>query len=284
MKITPFDEAYAARTATVGTILGTADGSNSAFGGDVSGTPGDLAVIGMRRQVSIQSNITPVNVGDVLTIVQASPAQARFATPSNTGSVGSNALLKTTGGEGRVTTISASGAATTLMLGGANTFDVTLTANCTISLTGAAASGYESSVLVMLRQDGTGNRTVTWPGSVTWASGSAPTLSTTASAVDFILLETVDNGATWYGFPVGGGGTTSPLITKGDLYTYTTANARLAVGSNGTGLIADSAETAGIRWTLQAIAGELLMQDGVSSPPVPIESDPSGTDWLYSDL
>lgn len=27
-------------------------------------------------------------------------------------------------------------------------------------------------------------------------------------------------------------------------------------------------------------SGELLMQDGVSSPPVPIENE-AGTDWLY---
>lgn len=196
----------------------------------------------------------------------------------------SNSLLRTTGGAGAVTTIASSGAATTLMVGGANTFDVTLTANCTISLTGAAASGSESSILVILRQDGSGNRTVTWPGSVVWASGSAPTLSTTGGTADFILLETVNGGTTWYGFPTGGGGSVSPLTTKGDLYTYTTDDARLAVGSNGTGLYADSTQTTGNRWTLSPIAGELLMQDGVSDPPVPLETDPSGDDWLYADL
>src|SRR6185369_3033277 len=64
------------------------------------------------------------------------------------------------------------------------------------------------------------------------------------------------------------GGSTSPLTTKGDLYTYSTTNARLAVGSNGTGLVGDSAETTGNRWTLQAIAGELLISDTPSTPLV----------------
>ena len=42
---------------------------------------------------------------------------------------------------------------------------------------------------------------------------------------------------------------TAPLTAKGDLYTYSTANARLAVGSNGDTLVADSAATTGLRYT-----------------------------------
>lgn len=40
----------------------------------------------------------------------------------------------------------------------------------------------------------------------------------------------------------------SPLTTKGDLYTYTTTNARLAVGTDGYALVADSTQAAGIKW------------------------------------
>lgn len=196
----------------------------------------------------------------------------------------SNALLRTTGGAGAVTTIASSGAAKTLMVGGANTFDITLTANCVIALSGAALTGSESNILLILRQDGSGNRTVTWPGSVVWAGGSAPTLSTGASEVDFVVLETIDGGSVWFGFPVGGNsGSSSPLTTKGDLWGYSTVDARVAVGSNGTTVYADSAQTLGLRWTNQAIHGELLMQDGVTAPPVPIENELQD-DWLYADL
>lgn len=40
----------------------------------------------------------------------------------------------------------------------------------------------------------------------------------------------------------------SPLTTKGDLYTYSTVNARQAVGTDGQGIIADSNQTNGIRY------------------------------------
>lgn len=40
----------------------------------------------------------------------------------------------------------------------------------------------------------------------------------------------------------------SPLTTKGDIFTFSTVDARLAVGTNDYFLVADSAETTGLRW------------------------------------
>jgi hypothetical protein len=46
-----------------------------------------------------------------------------------------------------------------------------------------------SLVTVIIVQDGTGSRTVTWPASVKWSGGTAPTLTTTASKRDaFVFL------------------------------------------------------------------------------------------------
>jgi hypothetical protein len=50
--------------------------------------------------------------------------------------------------------------------------------------------------------------------------------------------------------------TASPLTTKGDLYTYSTADARLAAGSNGQQLVADSSATTGLRWQNNYAAGK----------------------------
>ena len=96
-------------------------------------------------------------------------------------------------------TVSASGSTETIDAASASVHDVTLTANCTITLTGSTASR-AFSITLLLRQDGTGSRTVTWPGSVTWAAGSAPTLATAAGSIDTIVLVTVNGGTTWLGY------------------------------------------------------------------------------------
>lgn len=110
------------------------------------------------------------------------------------------AALASKGGQETVSTQNATGA-TTLNLTNGNVFDVTLTGNATFTFSGAT-SGKACSFSLYLHQDATGSRTVTWPGSVKW-SGGAPTLTTTASAVDILVFESLNGGTTWYGSLVG---------------------------------------------------------------------------------
>jgi hypothetical protein len=49
----------------------------------------------------------------------------------------------------------------------------------------------------------------------------------------------------------------TPLTTKGDVFTFSTVDARLGVGANGTVLTADSAETTGLKWAAPAGGGSL---------------------------
>lgn len=281
-KVTTFDSTYSQRLAGGDTIIGGSDGSNSGYlGGDVTGSPGDLSVVGLRSQVALSSNINGA-LGDVLTIISVSPRTATFATPSNTASVGSNAMLRTTGGGGRVTTIAASGAAQTLMIGGANYFIMTLTASCVIGFTGWAATGYLGEIGVRTVENGTGGWTPTFSG-VTWIGGTTPAHTTTAGTSTEYVFWSPDGGSTIIGGQLGGSGTSSPLTTKGDLYTYSTTNARLAVGSNGMFMVADPLETVGLRWTTNPAVGELLLSSSASRPPVfgDILTNSSEDDFVY---
>jgi hypothetical protein len=99
---------------------------------------------------------------------------------------------------------SSSSGAITLDLQNGNVFQTTLTENITsLTIDNPPASGKAGSFTWIVKQDGTGSRTIAWPAAVKWAGGSAPTLSTAADAVDVLTFLTTDAGTTWYGFAAG---------------------------------------------------------------------------------
>lgn len=81
----------------------------------------------------------------------------------------------------------------------AEVWGVTLTSNCTITLSGAI-NGTASPITAILMQDATGGRTVTWPGSVVWEGGSPPVINSNANESTVVTVFTVDGGTSWIGF------------------------------------------------------------------------------------
>jgi hypothetical protein len=106
-------------------------------------------------------------------------------------------------------------------------------------LTAADTNGYLMSQTVMVFADSTARTAaITSPqqGMVTFLKGT--------NSTEYY------NGSAWVA--IGGGGLSSPLTTKGDVWGYSTTNARVPVGTNGQVLTADSTEALGVKWATAA--------------------------------
>lgn len=75
-----------------------------------------------------------------------------------------------------------------------NVQTMTLSSNPTLTFSNGQAGGEYK---LILNQDATGGRTVTWPGSVRWLNGSAPILSSSASSTN--VIDFVYDGADYLG-------------------------------------------------------------------------------------
>jgi hypothetical protein len=90
-----------------------------------------------------------------------------------------------------------SSTAITLDLANGTVQIITLTGNATITMPTATAG---KSFIILLKQDATGSRSVTW-STVKYPSGTAPTITATASRMD--ILSFFADGTNWYGTLIG---------------------------------------------------------------------------------
>lgn len=74
-----------------------------------------------------------------------------------------------------------------------NVQSVTLAGNRTFTFANPITGGR---YLIVLKQDATGSRTITWP-TIKWRGGTAPTLTTTANKTDLITI--VWDGTDYFG-------------------------------------------------------------------------------------
>lgn len=210
-------------------------------------------------------------------------AQSTIVTQIN----GTGSSTTTTTGDGNDTslsTVAASGATETLDVTVARTHDITLSANCTFSFTGAVTAEAWFFTLI-LRQDGTGGWAATWPGSVVWPGGVAPTLDTTASTLEVLTFFSLDGGTTWYGFEAGGG--VAALDDLTDVTITTPADGEVLTYDSGTSEWVNAAPAGVTAADVEALGfvKAILISDTPSTPLVfaDLIQNEAQDDLIYSD-
>lgn len=134
-----------------------------------------------------------------------------------------------------------------------------------IDTLGTISTGVWSATDIAIAAGGTGQST---------AQAAINALTAVAGATVGHVLTKVGSDAVW---AAGGGGATSPLTTKGDLWVYTTVDARLGVGTNDFVLTADSTAPSGVAWKAATGGGIAAVVDD-TSPQLGGELDVNGND------
>jgi len=143
------------------------------------------------------ATLTGIVKGNGQSAFSAAVAGTDYVTPTGTETLTNKTLTNPTVTNYVETPyVANSGTAITLALTNGTVQIITLTGNATITMP-TATSG--KSFLLMLKQDGTGSRTVTW-STVKWPAGTAPTITSTASKQD--IFSFFADGTNWYGVTV----------------------------------------------------------------------------------
>lgn len=81
-----------------------------------------------------------------------------------------------------------------------NSFELTLSGDTTFTTSNKPGVGQAFVFALTVKQDASASGyLVTWFDTITWASGSVPTLTATANAEDVFVFYTKDQGVTWFG-------------------------------------------------------------------------------------
>ena len=153
---------------------------------------------------NVTSTATELNYNDITTLGTVENSKAVTATSGGVvnfvDKVAQRAELK----DYSETYTATSGTGTVdLDLADGNTFQHTASGgNVTFTFSNPPASGKSGSFTLKWIQDSS-DRTITWPASVDWAGGSAPSVTSGSAKVDVYTFFTFDGGTTWYGFQPG---------------------------------------------------------------------------------
>ena len=151
----------------------------------------------MDSEVTNLAQVKAFDSSDYATAAQGTTADA--ALPKAGGTVTGTVVFEAAITEDSVTL---TGTTTTIDLATATNFVHDLTGATTYTFSNPATTGNATAFTLKIIQDSTA-RAITWPASVDWAGGTAPTLTATNNGVDVFVFYTIDGGTTYYGFTAG---------------------------------------------------------------------------------
>ena len=177
-------------TVPTGNVFTIADNSGISIGGTVvSATAAQLNVMATVTATATEINVldgipagltsTELGYSDGVT----SGIQAQINAKGVGDALLATAQNWTAGQRGEITALT-SAATVTPDMADSNHFSCTMAHNITFANPSNLTAGQTGSIF--LTQDGTGSRTASWGSYWDWAAGTAPTLTTTAAAVDRI--------------------------------------------------------------------------------------------------
>ena len=83
-----------------------------------------------------------------------------------------------------------------------NVFTITPDQDTTFTFSNPSPTGKACAFTLVWTQDSS-DRTISWPGTVDWAGGSAPDVTSGSGKIDIYMFFTMDAGTIWYGFQAG---------------------------------------------------------------------------------
>jgi len=183
-------------TIPTGNVFTIADNSGISIGGTVvSATAAQLNVMATVTATATEINVldgipagltaTELGYSDGVT----SAIQTQMDTKGTGDASVGTANTWTAGQRGEVTALT-DGATITIDMADSNNFSVTLGGNRTFANPSNDTAGQSGSIFIT--QDGTGSGTASWNSDWDFAGGTAPTLTTTAAAVDrvdYVILD-----------------------------------------------------------------------------------------------